>query len=258
MKMPILIIGTLLIVTLLYAQTEWVDPPSHDNLKQWQSPKKAITFFIKAKDPKEPFLYEMFLQREKEEPLKVKSTESELRREHMGHGWFLDAKYKWVGERLLVFNNDIGIGVLDVKQARFLINNSFESLVKHSTEDKWIFVRYRGAGRQWDPTIRQDKLGLIELTPEVLKSENPSTSFLDHVRWIELPGLIISPPIWTKNATEIAFLQWIDGKTYLCLHDGKSLKENKRTLVEIAVPKEILESPRLMDDLKPKVESLIK
>jgi len=79
------------------------------------------------------------------------------------------------------------------------------------------------------------------------------TTFLNHCKWIELPGLIVSPPMWIRDGGEIAFLQWINRKTHLCFHDGKTLKENKRSEVQISVSKEILESPALVDDLKPKV-----
>lgn len=246
------------LTTFLNGQTNWTESSSSD-LKRWQSPNKTFTFFIQEKDSESP-VFEMFVQRNQEKPIKVKSVESELRREHMGHGWFPGAKYKWLDERFLIFYHDSGVGVLDVDKARFLINNSFASLEKHPTEDKWIFVRYRGEYRHggWDPKDLKEKLGVLELTNDVLKPENPSTSFLDHCKWTELSSLIVSPPIWTKDGSEIAFLQWINGKTYQCLHNGKTLKENKKMEVQVDVPKEILESPALVDDLKPKLESLIK
>ena len=202
----------------------------------------------------------MLVQRDQEKPLKVKSTESELRREHMGHGWFPDAKYKWLNERFLIFYHESGVGVLNLDKARFLINNSFASLTRHPSEDKWVFVRYRGEYRHggWDSKDSKDEFGLIELTNDVLKPDNPSTSFLDHCRWVTLDGLIVSPPMWVKDGAEIVFLQWINKKTYFCFHDGKSFKETKRTEVQVKVPDKILQSPALLDDLKSKVEDLLK
>jgi len=269
MKTLISIIAILSIATLLRSQTEWMDPPDHYSLRRWESPDKKTIFFIK-RDLKKPYLNDMLLQHGNEKPVEVKNIETDLSKEHGGHGWFPAARYKWLGERFLVFDRGDNLGVLDVGQARFLINNHFESLLRHPKEDKWIFVRYRGTYRHggWEPDDFSDTLGLIALASEVLKPEKVAplsdkegfadATFLDHCKWIKLDGLMISPPTWTKDSAEIAFLQRINGKTYLCLHDGKTLKENKKTEVQVDVPREILESPALVDDLKPKVESLLK
>jgi len=255
-------------VILLSAQSGWIKQPEHYDYyetKRWESPDKKVSIFLSTN-------LTVRLQRDGEQPMKVKDAESDLSKEHLGLSWFRDAKrYKWTqGNHFLAFEKEDSLGVLDTAQAHFLINTHFQSIVKHPKEDKWVFVRYRGTYRHggWESESFSDTLGLIELTLEALKPEKAApladtegfadATFLDHCKWIKLDGLIVSPPIWNKDGSKIVFLQWINGKTYLCLHDGKSLKEDKRTEVQVSVPKEILESPALVDDLKSKVETLLK
>lgn len=135
----------------------------------------------------------------------IKDVESAFISDYLGVSSMPNREFRWKGG-LLITKNQFGLGVLDTAQARFLINNAFDTFFEVSA-DRFFTHPYHPVPRKssWEFSGFTDKIYVVDLNS--LSNSNPSRSMEDHVfKTIPIPGVLVSPFIQLSNLDLAAFI----------------------------------------------------
>jgi hypothetical protein len=181
--------------------TEWNPPPQESgSLAHWKCPTNDCEVYWSGDNA----TYTVSVLSLKGSRI-VKDIDSNIFSDYLGIGSLPARKFRWKGDLLLTMDQS-GLGVLDTSQARFLINNTFDTFLEVSP-DRFFVHSFLPAPRhgEWDYSGFDDKVYVIDLG--VLHTSNPSQHMVDHVyKAIDVGGVMASPFIQLNKLNVGAFV----------------------------------------------------
>ncbi|MEY4484143.1 MAG: hypothetical protein RL693_1595, partial [Verrucomicrobiota bacterium] len=93
---------------------------------------------------------------------------SNIRRENHGFAWLESTPAHWVSDQFLVFQDDLGLCLVDAVGRKVLLNQVFTGFTKSPNADKWAAIRYRPTARDQEKLTGSERDTLWIIDPESL------------------------------------------------------------------------------------------
>lgn len=139
---------------------------------EWISPNAATTVQLATEDTATGKLEYIFIGGQKLPLL----GHSPIRRENHGFGWFAGATGTWIDNRYLIFEDDMGLGIVDTQLRLILMNQVFTGHTKAPGVSKWAAIKYRPTSRNQEQ-LRGDEIDkLLFISPESLAAKSAASS----------------------------------------------------------------------------------
>jgi|GEM_PF-5101920 len=230
------------LLVCIHASTEWINPKSGEIVRLASDPQgngELRHFYVG------------------ENRLNFMS-ESPLRRENHGFGWQSDVQAHWHDDRFLIFEDDMGLCVVDTDEKTVLLNNIFTGLSRDPADNRWVAIRYRPVTRHQEQLTGDEKDTLLLIEPESMAKNIKNitqSNPLGHIISTQLDGIALSRPIWKKEGNGFVVASLIEGKFFAQLFDSDRLRiVRTQELNGVILSSDKILSPWLRDD----VESMIK
>jgi hypothetical protein len=246
MKKPALLAGCLSAMATLQGQTG-----EYQITRTFISPNSSLTAAVAAQPSKLPHAYPWIyslgaISNGSFVPFR-NLPPSLYPREYHGTAWFEDVKPRWTGDRFLIFEDEAGLAIADVRNRRMLVDHVFEAYEKSRVADKWAAIRYRATGRQQESLESnfQDTVVVIDPYDVANRIGNATEeNFVGQMKAVNPGGIVLAKPEWVAGGSNFAVLTWNRGAVQAVRYDT-NLNETGRTAVNLHVDRESALSPSL-------------
>lgn len=190
----------------------------------WRSPKGANEVSLKSESTPAGDLDKLTVN---DSGLTILAN-SNIRRENHGYGWMKSAEAKWVDDRFLVFKDESGLAIIDVKTSHLLLNQVLTGYSESPDGQKWAAIRRRNVPRKQDSLTGSEEDTLWFLDPNLLaeSSEGADNKYpFAHIPAVQTGGIVLAPPEWSEDGTSIILTVLSGGNI---LRDIYSVNSHKR------------------------------
>jgi hypothetical protein len=178
---------------------------------------------------------------------------SQYFREYHGTSWFHGIEPRWIDDRFLIFEDEAGLAIADVRNQRMLINHVFMAYEKSPVDDKWAAIRLRGTGRHQESLDAnfQDTVLVIDPNGVANRIANATEeNFVGQMVAVNPGGIVLAKPQWAPDGSAFAVLTWKQGIVAAVRYDT-TLRETARSPVKIQIDRDSALSTGLNEDLAP-------
>ncbi|HUF64011.1 MAG TPA: hypothetical protein VMN36_18175 [Verrucomicrobiales bacterium] len=175
-------------------------------------------------------------------PLDTRLVESVAWHEFHGFGWLAGTKATWIDEDMVVFDDGLGIALIDASRRVFLVNNVFTGMTKHPHEEMWAAIKYRATVRLQEELLPGQRDVLMIIDPERLRKSaiaNPDREPFSHILKAELQGLTVAPPQWTLDGNGIVVVDVRQDSVESVVYERGSAEIVAREPLDMEIPEDI-------------------
>ncbi len=166
------------------------------------------------------------------------------RREYHGSDWFQTAPEHWIDGRFLVFEDQYGIAIADVRNQQMLVDHVFTAYAKSPAADEWAAIRFRPTTRMQEQLVDDFQDTLLLIDPEEAAThirEISDSNFVGQMKAVQPGGVMLAKPEWASDGSSVAVLAW-NQSTVTAVRYDTNLHETGRTPVNIPVDRDTARS----------------
>ncbi len=160
------------------------------------------------------------------DPLKILAN-SNIRRENHGYGWMESAETTWLDNRLVVFQDDSGLAIVDADRNVILLNQLVTGYSESPDGEIWAAIRRRAVAKNQEALTGNEDDTLWFLDPRVLAEQagdaTEEAPFV-HVPAVQVGGIALGPPVWSKDGKSITVTLYSNGNILADTYDVASRK----------------------------------
>src|SRR5437762_6877279 len=170
--------------------------------------------------------------------------------EYHGRAWFEDVQPRWIDDRFLIFEDEAGVAIADVRNQRMLVDHVFMAYVESPTAHEWAAIRFRPTARMQEQLTDDFQDTLLLIDPRYAAThirEASESNFVGHLQAVQPGGVILAKPTWASDGSSVAVLTWKQ-RTVAAVRYDTNLRETARSPVELKVDRESALSTGLNKD----------
>jgi hypothetical protein len=151
-------------------------------------------------------------------------SHSPIRRENHGYGWLNSVSPKWIDNEFVVFEDEMGLCLVNIQQQAVLLNQVFTGYTRSPKAQAWAAIRYRPTSRNQEQLVGTERDAIWIIEPDELAAnakQSTSEKPFAHVAALQLDGIAVAKPIWSDDGAAFAIAKQLNGKIAADVFDHK-------------------------------------